>query len=768
MLLKREKNKCNKKLFPVKNLRSIILKQYGAFFMLCSKKEKLSLMLNFKRTGRAATMLCLIEKRNMHFKISIVISGIVILFNSSCSQTGKKNNTMSNSHNYSNELIHESSPYLLQHAHNPVNWYPWGENALQKAKEENKMLIISIGYAACHWCHVMEHESFEDTEVATIMNENFICIKVDREERPDVDQVYMTAAQLITGRGGWPLNALALADGRPFYAGTYFPKENWIKMLQYFIDLKKTNPDSIIKSAEQVTNGIHAAEHVTFKETGKIFSIAELDKQFNSMKTNLDFNRGGADRAPKFPMPSIWEYLLHYNYLIKNKEALHAVKVTLDNMALGGIYDHLEGGFARYSTDANWHVPHFEKMLYDNSQLVSLYARAYQLTKDPLYKKVVYETLDFIEHELTSPEGAFYASLDADSEGEEGKYYVWTKAEVDKALGADADIFSSYYNITTDGNWEHGNSILLRDETDEEIAKKYKLTVPGLNKTIDAAKVKLMKIRGTRVKPGLDDKVLSSWNALMLKGYTQAYRVFGDAAFLKTAIKNADFLLQHAIGANGEMTRNYKNGRSSINALLDDYAFTIAAFIELYQATFDEKWLAEAEKITGYALEHFFDPNSKMFFYTHNHHAKLISRKMELSDNVIPSSNSEMGKNLFLLGHFLGKDDYISKAKQMLVNVADDVQRNIYFYSNWGILQAWFTAPLYEVAIMGDDFKNKRQEFDRHYLPNVIFLGGKTAGSLALLENKLVAGQTTIYVCRDKSCELPVKEVEKALGQIGK
>jgi len=674
---------------------------------------------------------------------------------------------MTNSHTYTNALIHESSPYLLQHAHNPVNWYPWGNEALQKAKAEEKMLIISIGYAACHWCHVMEHESFEDTDVAKIMNDHFICIKVDREERPDVDQVYMTAAQLITGSGGWPLNAIALADGRPFYAGTYFPKKNWIQMLEYFIDLQKKNPASLEKSAEQVTTGIHASENVSFTKTGRTFTIADLDRQFSSMKANIDYTKGGANRAPKFPMPSVWEYLLHYHYLSKNEDALSAVTVTLDNMALGGIYDHLQGGFARYATDINWHVPHFEKMLYDNAQLVSLYALAYQRTKNPLYKKVVYETLAFVELELTSPEGAFYASLDADSEGVEGKYYVWTKTEVDQALGADGAVFSAYYNITADGNWEHGNSILFRNETDEAIAKQFGITLKDLEKTINAAKLKLMQIREAKVKPGLDDKALSSWNALMIKGYTKAYRVFGEAAFLKTAVKNANFLLQHAITATGEMTRNYKNNKSSINALLDDYAFTIAAFIELYQASFAEKWLTEADKMMNYTLEHFFDPESRMFFYTHNQYADLISRKMELSDNVIPSSNSEMAKNLFLLGHFLNNDDYINKAKQMLVNVENEVQRNIYFYSNWGIVQALCSSPLYEVAILGDDFKSKQLEFDQHYLPNVILLGGKTAGSLDLLQNKLVEGQTTIYVCRDKTCELPVTEVEQALQQAG-
>jgi uncharacterized protein len=673
---------------------------------------------------------------------------------------------MNNNREYTNELIHESSPYLLQHAHNPVNWYPWGDAALQKARAENKMLIISIGYAACHWCHVMEHESFEDVEVAKIMNENFICIKVDREERPDVDQVYMNAAQLITGRGGWPLNAMALADGRPFYAGTYFPKDKWMNMLAYFVDMKKNKPEALEKSGEQVTKGIHATEHVTFKSSEKIFSIDDLNKQFETWKPNIDFTRGGENRAPKFPMPSAWAYLLHYFYISNNDEALKALTVTLDNMAMGGIYDHLHGGFARYSTDANWHVPHFEKMLYDNAQLVTLYAQAYQATKNPLYKKAVYETLDFVKDELTSADGAFYASLDADSEGVEGKFYVWTKEEIDAVLGDDAEIFSSCYNITNEGNWEHGNSILLRNETDENVAERFNIAVDKLKEKINNCKAKLMKERNARVKPGLDDKILSSWNALMITGYTKAYRIFNEERFLAAAVTNADFLLQHATAADGEMTRNYKNGKASINALLDDYAFTIAAFIELYQATFNEQWLTEADKLTAYVLEHFFDNDSKMFFYTHNQYSNLIARKMELSDNVIPSSNSEMAKNLFLLGHFLNNDNYIRKAKQMLINVEADVQRNIYFYANWGIVQALFTSPLYEVAIMGDEFADKRKLFDENYLPNVILLGGNTDSKLALLENKMIAGQTAIYVCRDKSCELPVVEVESALQQI--
>jgi|CXWL01.1.fsa_nt_gi uncharacterized protein YyaL (SSP411 family) len=697
------------------------------------------------------------------FLISLLNSG------TSCGQTqNNKNEKVNNNNPYTNELIHESSPYLLQHAHNPVNWYPWGEKALKKAKDENKMLIISIGYAACHWCHVMEHESFEDTAVARLMNEHFVAIKVDREERPDVDQVYMAASQLITGSGGWPLNALALPDGKPFYAGTYFPKNEWMKMLIFFVDANRKNPAALVKQAEEITMGIHSVENLPFKAEGKTFTLNDLDKQFANMKPGIDFKKGGANRSPKFPMPSNWEYLMQYYYLSKNDDALKAVTGTLDNMAYGGIYDHLGGGFARYSTDANWHVPHFEKMLYDNAQLVSLYSHAFQLTKNSLYKNVVYETLDFINRELTSSDGGFYSSFDADSDGEEGKYYVWSKEEIENILKADAPFFMEYYNVTKAGNWELGKNILFKDETDDAIAKKYKLSVTELKNKIGAAKEKLMQVRNNRIKPGLDDKILTSWNALMLKGYATAYRVFGDEMFLGAALKNANFLLKNAIGANGEITRNYKKEKSSLKGLLDDYAFTVSAFIELYQATFDEKWLIEANKITAYTLEHFYDAKSGMFFYTHKEYSNLISRKMEVADNVIPASNSEMAKNLFTLGQYFYNDDYVSKAKQMLANVKDDLGKNIFFYSNWGLLEIDFVSPPYEVAIIGKQFNEMRQKLDENYLPNVLLSGGRNEGSLPLLKNKLVAGQTTIYVCQDKLCKRPATEVDKALEQIRK
>jgi uncharacterized protein YyaL (SSP411 family) len=690
----------------------------------------------------------------------------VLIISYSCAQTAQKSREDIGRHKYTNELIHESSPYLLQHAHNPVNWYPWGDKALKKAKDENKMLIISVGYSACHWCHVMEHESFEDTIVAKLMNDNFVCIKVDREERPDVDQIYMTAAQLITGSGGWPLNVLALPDARPFYAGTYFEKEQWTQVLNYFKDMQKSDPNKLVSEAEKITQGIASSENVPFNENEVNFKMRDLTDAFNLAKPTLDFTKGGGIDPPKFPMPSAWEYLLHYSYISKNAEAQRAVEVTLDNMAFGGIYDHVGGGFARYSTDADWHVPHFEKMLYDNSQLVSLYTHAWQKTKNPLYKKVVQETLTYIEREMTSSEGGFYSSLDADSDGEEGKFYVWTKKEIDKALGENAALFSAYYDVTSIGNWENGKNILKRSTTDKKIAKKFNLTQENLKSKIESSKAILLKERSSRVRPGLDDKILTAWNALMISGYVDAYRAFGDESYLIAAKKNANFLIKNAIKTDGSINRNYKDGKSSINGFLDDYAFVISAFTDLYQATFDEKWLNKANDITEYTLEHFSDSTSGMFFYSHDDHSDLIARKMEVSDNVIPASNSEMAKNLFALGHYFAKDDYVQKSRQMLANVTSNVHRSIRYYSNWAILEAQFVHAPFEVAIVGNDYQSIRKQFDQNYLPDVFLLGGKTGGDLQLLESKLVKGRTTIYVCQNKACQLPVTEVEKALEQV--
>ena len=664
-------------------------------------------------------------------------------------------------HSTPNALINESSPYLLQHAYNPVKWYPWGKEALQKAREENKLMIISIGYAACHWCHVMERESFEDLAVADVMNEHFISIKVDREERPDIDAIYMNAVMLISGQGGWPLNAIALPDGRPVYAGTYFPKQNWIKVLEYFNNLYLNEREKLELQAEQVKKGIRQIEMVPYKQEKKSFTALDADAIFHSFRKLIDFKKGGKAGAPKFPLPNNFEFLLHYYSHSENEQAFNAVKITLDNLAFGGIFDQIGGGFARYSVDEDWLVPHFEKMLYDNGQLVSLFSKFYQLTKDELYKETVYQTLQFIENELTSPEGGFYASLDADSEGEEGKFYVFTKEEIDAVLQDDAALFNEYYNIEKGGNWEHGKNILHRKLSDKDFAEKKRIDLDELKNTISGSKKKLMNYRSERIRPGLDDKILTSWNALMLNGFIDAYRAFGEEDFLRTAVKNARFLEATAIHDDYRIYRNYKNGKSTINGFLDDYSFLAEAFINLYQATFDEHWLHQAMKITEYAIAHFYDEKSGMFYYTSDLDDALIARKMELSDNVIPSSNSSMAKVLFQLGHYFNDEGYIKKGQQMLTNVFEFIKQQPSFYSNWANLLLWEINTVYEVAITGEKANEKRQQMDQYYLPNALFSGGKE-GTLALLEGKF-NDKTMIYVCRNKSCKYPVESVEEAL-----
>jgi uncharacterized protein YyaL (SSP411 family) len=674
-------------------------------------------------------------------------------------------------HTYTNNLINESSPYLLQHAHNPVDWNPWKEDALAEAKKENKLLLISIGYAACHWCHVMEHESFEDTTVARVMNENFVPIKVDREERPDVDDVYMTACQLASQKGcGWPLNAIALPDGRPVWAGTYFPKKEWVKVLDYFIKIWKDEPEKLEEYALQLTEGVQSLESIDVNPNPSNFQVDSLKKIAVNFVSNVDFIKGGRNGAPKFPMPNNWQFLLRYHHFSGNTQALEAVDKTLTEMAMGGIYDHLGGGFARYSTDAEWKVPHFEKMLYDNGQLVSIYSQAYQLTKNPLYQQRVEETLEFTAREMTSKEGGFYSSYDADSEGEEGKFYVWEKQEIDSLITDEttAKIVEDYYEITKKGNWEEDKNILYRRKSDEQIAKKNNVTVEELNKRINEAKQTLFDARKKRVMPGLDDKVLTSWNALMTKGYVDAFKAFGRKEYQAAALKNGEFVLSKMMQSDGRLNRNYKDGKSVINAFLDDYALTIEAFIGLYEITFDEKWLNKADELAKYALAHFQDEASGMFFYTSDLDPPLVARKKEVADNVIPGSNSAMARSLFYLGTYLYNDEYTGKAEQMLNNLSNTVvgNRQPNFYSNWCQLYLDFVNRPYEVAIVGDDFAAKRNELMKNYLPNALLLGGQTEGNLELLKGKLQEGETMIYVCQNKVCKLPVMEVEKALPLI--
>ncbi len=668
-------------------------------------------------------------------------------------------------HKFTNKLINESSPYLLQHAHNPVDWHAWNDVALNKAKSENKLLVISIGYAACHWCHVMEHESFEDTTVANVMNEFYVSIKVDREERPDVDQVYMDAAYLITGSGGWPLNIIALPDGRPVYAGTYFRKDDWLKVLNYFKDLYIKEPGMFEQEATKLTEAIRSIRIPGINNEDTLFTKDELNSAFIGVINNIDYNEGGTKGAPKFPMPDIYKSLLTFYYHTNNKEALEAVTITLNKMALGGIYDQLGGGFARYSTDDKWIVPHFEKMLYDNGQLVSLYSHAYKVTGNVLYKKVVYETLDFVERELTDNSGGFYSSLDADSEGEEGKFYVWEKEEIEKLLGSDTELFCEYYSVEEGGNWEEKN-ILFISQDKNELLEEYSLDEESLDKKIDGAREKLFKKRSKRVRPGLDDKILTSWNALMLGGYIDAYFTFGEKKFLDAALTNGNFILNNLVKEDGRLYRNFKEGKSTINAFLDDYAYTIETFIKLYEATFDETWLYNAKSLADYALQHFSDNKSGFFFFTSDEDDPLIARKIDFSDNVTPSSNSSLAAGLFKLSKYFYSEDYETVVKKLVLAMKEAMFKSPAFHANWLNTASYLVYPYFEVAVVGDGFELFRKEISQSYLPNISVLGGSKNVSMELLNNKYVNGKTIIYVCEDKVCQLPVEKVSMAIEQI--
>ena len=668
---------------------------------------------------------------------------------------------------HTNHLIHETSPYLLQHAHNPVDWYPWGEEALEKAKNENKVILVSIGYSACHWCHVMERESFEDAEVAKIMNEHFVCIKVDREERPDIDQIYMDAVQLMTQRGGWPLNCFATPEGKPFFGGTYFPKSQWMNVLERVHNEYKNNREKVDDFANRLTQGVQSSGLIELNTAPPAFELSQLSTTMEDWVTDFDTKDGGPNRAPKFPLPNNYLFLLRYAHLNNNEEVMEQVRLTLDKMARGGIYDQIGGGFARYSTDIEWKVPHFEKMLYDNAQLVSLYSEAWQATKDPEYKRVVYETLAFIERELRGQNGEFYSALDADSEGEEGKFYIWTKEELKASLGIeDYNFTKEYYNINLKGLWEHGNYILLRDTDDESFAKAQSIDPERLEKRRKSVNERLMEVRSKRIRPGLDDKSLTSWNALMLKGYVDAYLAFGDQHFLDVALKNADFILKYQLRNDGGLYHNHKAGKSTINGYLEDYCFTIEAFIALYQATLDEKWLNRSKELLDYTIEHFLNADNGMFYFTSDLDNPLVARKMEVYDNVIPASNSSMAKGLFYLGHYFDRENYLKMADNMLNNVVPGMGRYPSGHSNWSQLMLHRTLPFYEVAISGKEAVTKREELTQNFLPNTLLIGSEADSKLPLLENKYVKGETMIYVCLDKVCQLPVSEVAEALKQI--
>lgn len=657
-----------------------------------------------------------------------------------------------------NRLATESSPYLLQHAGNPVDWYPWGEEALTKAKDENKLIIISVGYAACHWCHVMEHESFEDQEVAELMNEHFICIKVDREERPDVDKVYMDAIQLMTGRGGWPLNAVALPDGKPVYGGTYFRKDQWMQALRQVAGLWQNEPGKAIEYAEHLIEAMQKLS-VEISQDQSAFTPEDLYNMRSVWMEQIDFKWGGrAGNGNKFPLPQNLMMLSRAGFFLNDESMLKAANVSLEKIAFGGIYDHVGGGFARYSVDSFWKVPHFEKMLYDNSQLVSAYADAYQRTGRERYRRVVEETLVFIQRELTSEEGACFSSLDADSEGVEGKFYTWSYEEISEILGENAKLFCDYYNVHPFGNWEETNVLFVLEE-ESDFAARWNLDLAEFQATLAAGRNALLEARSQRPRPGLDDKIITSWNAMMVQGYVDAWRATGAAEYLDRAVEIGTFLIKNVL-KNGRLYRSFKNGTASIPAFLDDYAMLIRACLSLYQSTFNGQWIREATSLLMLTDEFFFDTETSLYFYTSSEGEQLVNRKMETQDDVTPSSNSIMSDNLHTLGLILGNPDLLNKSRKMLLALKGDILAHPAWHAMWGQRMLKELFPVYEVVFSGPDQQSMLLELGRNYYPFLITAGGSDE-SIPLVSGR-VKSENVIYVCENQVCQLPVSTVDQA------
>ena len=696
-------------------------------------------------------------------RISLFLFLLCCLF-VSCKKSNK-------SYKHTNDLINETSPYLLQHAHNPVNWKAWNQNTLDLAKKENKLMIISVGYSSCHWCHVMEEESFENDSIAKLMNDDFISIKVDREERPDIDQIYMNAVQLMTGKGGWPLNCIALPDGRPIFGGTYFTKEEWSRALTQLSTLYKNNPKKANEYADKLVKGIQKSELITTNTNKVSFNNSDVKNAVQIWQDQMDFEEGGLIGESKFPMPNALHFLLRYSIQNKDKHIQKYIETTLSKMANGGIYDAIGGGFSRYTVDPKWHIPHFEKMLYDNAQLVSLYSDAYLITKNDLYRKTISETLAFVERELMASNGAFYSSLDADSKNksgklEEGSYYTWNIAELKSLLKSDFPLFKDYYNVNSSGLWENQNYVFIKTQTDLEFAQKNKISLVTLNSKVNSWNQLLFRVRNKRTRPHLDDKTLTSWNALMINGYASAYRALKNPHYKEMALKNANFILINQIQKDGSLHHSYKNGNSSITGFSEDYATVIDAFIAVYQITLDEKWLSKAKQLTDYAVTHFLDKKSNMFYFTSSSSKSLLTRKMEVKDNVIPSSNSILAINLFKMGHYYSNSSYSKIAKQMLNNMKTDAVKFPTEHYNWLNLMMNYTQTHYEVAVSGKDAETKINALQNNFLPNVLIAGATKESHLPIMENRFINNETYIYICIEGSCKLPETDVSIAISKL--
>jgi uncharacterized protein YyaL (SSP411 family) len=663
---------------------------------------------------------------------------------------------------HSNRLIHASSPYLLQHAHNPVDWYEWGAEAFDKARREDKLILVSIGYSACHWCHVMEKESFEKQDTAALMNEHFVCIKVDREERPDIDQIYMDAVQLLTGRGGWPLNCFTLPDGRPLHGGTYFPKAEWERVLKSLADFYKNKKEEALKYAADLTNGIKKldilpASHIDLMTTD---TLAEIILKWTE---NLDREFGGFNWSPKFPMPAAHALFMQFAHQTKNKELLTAVYTTLDKMAEGGIFDQIGGGFARYATDHFWKVPHFEKMLYDNAQLMSLYSDAYKCSGNQTYRKVAYKIHAFIDAELSAPNGLFYSALDADSEGEEGKYYVWKQKELKELLAEDEPVFSLCYSVDAYGNWEHGNNILYKTRSLEEMCALTGKNEQELETIISKCESVLLKARNDRVKPGLDDKIITSWNALMIKGYADAYMAFGDEMFLNKAVKATDLLWKKMFDGE-KLYRICKGDKVTVPAFAEDYALFIEALLYTYIITGIELYACHAQQLAQLADELFFDTQHALYRFVSLNEEQLITNKLDLNDDVIPSANSVFAKNNLILGYLFSDVKLCERAKGMVSIAQQKMEKFPNGYSNWMQCLLWMLNGFYQVVCTGKDAGKHTAAFQKRYVPGSMVLIKNAHSSLPLLKEKEHT-QSLIYICKDFTCGLPETELRKAIEQ---
>ena len=653
---------------------------------------------------------------------------------------------------------------MLQHAYNPVNWRPWSQETLKLAQDEDKPLLISIGYAACHWCHVMAHETFENDAAAAVMNEHFICVKVDREERPDIDQIYMDAVQLMTGGGGWPLNCFALPDGSPFYGGTYYPRDQWIALCESVAHEYHSNRRKIDDYALQMKQNFSAPYPFLVESSDLKADEEKLTLMVNEWKSSFDSINGGENRAPKFPLPANLEFLLAYGYLFNDEPFTDHVLLTLRRMAQGGIYDQIGGGFARYSTDEIWKVPHFEKMLYDNAQLITLYTHAFQMTHDTDFKQVVEETIEFVLRELTAPEGIFYSSLDADSEGVEGKYYTWEMPELEEVLGDLLPVAREIYNFNPAGHWEDGRYIPLKQGTIESATKRLNMSEVEFKSKIIQIKNILFNARQQRVRPALDDKALASWNGLMIKALAEAAIIFENKDYLKMAETAARFILNNFRMQDGGIFHSYRDGKASIPGFLEDYALLADGLFALYQAGFDEEWLRKSEELIIYCLEHFYDPQTGFFSFTSSVHADSKYKKVEIIDGVIPSSNSVLAHLLFRHSRLLDHPDWEEIAMKMLGKMEEQILSNGSMFANWAKLLVNQIQPFYEIVATGDEAVEKAAQLQSNYLPQAVIAAARSKSALPIFEGRISDGKTRIFVCRNKSCQLPVITVEEALA----